>query len=109
LRHETREYRDGQKLSVTQSFIWLIRHEIYYCTVNHWKQDLEWNISHCFRQVVGFETVPVVQMFANKNEFFHGEREDSGHKRGKHEKKKREEQTASVVEDFTAVVSNAVI
>jgi len=40
LRHETREYRDGQKLSVTQSFIWLIRHEIYYCTVNHWKQDL---------------------------------------------------------------------
>lgn len=36
-------------------------------------------------------------------------REDSGHKRGKHEKKKREEQTASVVEDFTAVVSNAVI
>ena len=34
---------------------------------------LEWNISHCLRQVVGFEAVPVVQMFSNKNEFFHGD------------------------------------
>ena len=35
--------------------------------------------------------------------------EDSGHKRGEHEKKKREEQAARVVEDFIAVVSDAVI
>lgn len=35
--------------------------------------------------------------------------EDSGHKRGEHEKKKREEQAARVVEDFIAIIPDAVI
>ena len=28
---------------------------------------LEWYVSHCFRQVVGLETVPVVEMFPQKH------------------------------------------
>ena len=40
LGHETRENCDRQKLGVTQSFVGLICHEVDYCTVNYWKQNL---------------------------------------------------------------------
>ena len=40
LSHKTREYCDGKKLCVTQSFTGLICHEIHYWTVDHREQNL---------------------------------------------------------------------